>query len=578
MIARYRGKGRTQSTKVRRLWPPFRQRTPQRYRRTLLGAGRSGRVYRLDRRPTQDLPVTPPPIAHPPVTPPPITPAPIARKIFFGEAATNLVHYLCFGAPNPYMWNADAVACAYYRRKILATLVPVWFGDRLRVAEAWAMGWDDTSRSYFLDTEFVAGRPVALCHPFRPTDDEVGTQVNNIMRPLQRHLLASGFDGLLWQVGKGNPSALNNLLITESYRDSDDGQCRFAWIDLESGVPALFPLNPVELVRFYLPQALRRGRPMFDDVDIPRLQRYLEDRRSILTQALGAEAYALVVEQTHQLADHQRPWKTLGRTVASLRYQMQKGRLTPQEADAALAHPWRWYAEEGLRLTQLGLNVALVQGPQRLWSRLRQIAYGRLLKATWGVCVSHRYRLNLTRRYVAGRILAWEQRGQMEAAQAKTLRDRLHTEHSHGYLADFCVHLALKLPVKLIKATLLPLLFALGLINGWMLALGLAFGGMAVRQIYTLGRMVGAVVQGQPVPWVAVGVGFIPVLSTGAFPCELVYGARQGPQTPVAQFILYDSLTRIGALVPAWGGPDTLIEHWFNRLAQRLIYSLNRGL
>jgi hypothetical protein len=101
---------------------------------------------------------------------------------------------------------------------------------------------------------------------------------------------------------------------------------------------------------------------------------------------------------------------------------------------------------------------------------------------------------------------------------------------------------------------------------------------MAVRQIYTLGRMAGAAVQGQPVPWIAFGVGFIPVLSTGAYPSQLVYGATQSQPAPVAQFILYDSLTHMGALIPAWGGPDTLIEHWFNRLAQRLIYSLNRGL
>lgn len=518
-------------------WPPFRQRHPlgAQHRRILLGAGRSGRVYRLAREadaPLQGQAAEPGSTARK-------SSSSIARKIFFGEPATNLVHTVCFGAPNPYMWNADAVACAYYRRQLLATLVGVWFGDRLRVAKAMAMGWDDSTRSYFLDTEFVAGRPVALCHPFRPTDGEVADQVHQIMEPLQGHLRESGFDGLLWQVGKGNPSALNNLLLTESGRDTADGRCRFAWIDLESGVPALFPLNPVALVQFYLPQAIRRGQPMFDDVDIPQLQRYLTAQQAVLTAAVGPTTYQQLVDQTQQLAHHQTRWKTLGRTVANLRYQVQKGCLSPAQAEAAQDDPWRWYAGEALRYTRRGLYAALVQGPQRLWQRLRRTDLSRLLWATWGATWSHRYRLYLTRRYLARRIRAWEQRGQLAPAQAETLLHSLRTEHSHGYLADFCVHLGLKLPIKLLKVTLLPLLFGLGLINGWWLALGLAAGGMAVRQTYTVGRMAIAAAHRQPIPWVALGVGFIPFLSTGAFPCQLVYDASQSRQSTVAQFILY---------------------------------------
>ena len=50
------------------------------------------------------------------------------------------------------------------------------------------------------------------------------------------------------------------------------GEKHWVWIDMESGVPALFPLSPLALFRFYLPRALRYGRPMFDDIDIPRLE------------------------------------------------------------------------------------------------------------------------------------------------------------------------------------------------------------------------------------------------------------------------------------------------------------------
>ncbi len=517
---------------------------------TLLGAGRSGRVYRLSGK-----------SAH------------VARKVFFGEVATHLVHYVFFGAPNPYIWNQDAVTCAYYRRNILADLVKVWFGDQLRVSKALGSGWDQASRAFYLDTEFIAGRPVALCQPFRSERDrELPQQVHDIMGPLQQHLQQSGFDGLLWQVGKGNPSALNNFLLTD-----DQGEaCRFAWIDLESGVPALFPLNPLTLVRFYLPQAVRRRQALFDDVDIPRLQRYLTDQRSTLVAALGAKAYWLLVDNVKHLAHHQVRWKTLGRLAGSIQYQVAKGQLTAAAAAAALASPWRWYGQELTRLAQVGLTKVLISFPHTVWNRLRRIDYGHLLSWLWRSCLSHRYRLLLARRYVISRIQAWQDREQLSPAEAQRLRQRLETTGSSDYLNDFCVHLALKLPIKALRYALLPLLYGFGLINGVILALLMVSGGLIIRQLYTLFRLAEATLKRKPLPWVALGVGFVPFMSTAAYPCQMVYSASGQPRDPMAQFILYDSLTRVGGWVPAWGGPDTLIEHWFNRGAHWLITTLRR--
>jgi len=43
------------------------------------------------------------------------------------------------------------------------------------------------------------------------------------MKPLQKRLIESGFDGLVWQAGKGNPVALNNFLL--------DNKRNWVWID-----------------------------------------------------------------------------------------------------------------------------------------------------------------------------------------------------------------------------------------------------------------------------------------------------------------------------------------------------------
>jgi len=82
----------------------------------LLGAGRSGQVFLVASQ--EGL---------------------IARKIFYTDKIAAIIHYFFFGSPNPYIWNEDAIKCAFYRRKILSELVQFWFNDKLKVAEAIAI-------------------------------------------------------------------------------------------------------------------------------------------------------------------------------------------------------------------------------------------------------------------------------------------------------------------------------------------------------------------------------------------------------------------------------------------------------
>jgi len=139
---------------------------------------------------------------------------PRARKIFTGDPLAKLVHIACTGAPNPYAWNDDAIHAALARRRILARLVEHWFGDRLRLPALHSAAWDEPARAWRLDMEYIGGRGPALRHALpRECDSEMRELVREIMVPLQARLRESGFDGLLWQAGLGNPVASSNFML-----------------------------------------------------------------------------------------------------------------------------------------------------------------------------------------------------------------------------------------------------------------------------------------------------------------------------------------------------------------------------
>ncbi|MFN6514983.1 MAG: hypothetical protein RMY29_010830 [Nostoc sp. CreGUA01] len=109
----------------------------------LLGAGRSGQVFL---------------VANQEVL--------LARKIFYTNKITSIIHYFLFGSPNPYVWNKDAIKCAFFRRQILSELVQFWFDDNLKVAEAIATSWNQDLKAYQMDTKFLSGRHIDSYHGF----------------------------------------------------------------------------------------------------------------------------------------------------------------------------------------------------------------------------------------------------------------------------------------------------------------------------------------------------------------------------------------------------------------------------
>ena len=486
----------------------------------------------------------------------------IARKVFGSSGAAKAVQYVFLGAPNPYVWCEPAIRTAVLRRRILSELVEFWFGTRLRVARAHGHAWNQEHRAYEMRCELIDGRHVALHHSYTsPDDTELQDATRRIMKPLQTCLIEAGFDGLVWQAGLGNPVALNNFMCEGS---DGNGGYRWVWIDLESGVPALIPMNPWDLLRFYLPKSLRHRGPLFDDVDVEKLRAYVTRLREKLEDGLGCNRLGQLDEDIDALARNQQEWKSLPRHRRSVGYHRAKGSITGEQAVWYGQHPLRWYARESWRAIRSVPRI-LVACASRVVAVVARIKVFSVLKACWAGMCSQNYRERLAREYVATRIARWSARGQLDDRHATALRDQLEDEESSSYLTDFGVHLAVKPFVKLAQFWLMPALWTAGVIDAVFLGAFLIAGGSAVRTLYTLGRLVQNTLRRREKPWVALGVGILPVAGTLAFPLQVVFSGTHDNRA-VARFILYDTFSRLGQWFPIWGGADTLTEHFVNRL------------
>jgi hypothetical protein len=513
---------------------------PERIERRRLGRGRSGEVWLIEE-----------------------PGGPLATKVFHGDTLSNLIHYVLTGAPNPYIWNEGAIRAAFERRKILAALFPLWFGDRLAVSDAVRVSWNRDARAWELATVFVPGRPVPLLHPYRMRDERLAILVHEVMAPLQRRLIEAGFVGTVWQAGKGNPVALNNYLLTDP-----DG-ASFCFIDAESGVPALFPLNPVPLFAFYLPQSFRMGHPLFDDVDTERLRAYLAEREADLRSRLGAAGYEQLLARTERLAGHQRDWTEMSRNERAIAYQLGKGRLSLDQAAFYREHAWRWRAREGKRAANKAVNLLTVRLPRALGWLWGKVRVRTVLENLRLFVTSQAHRTALGAGYVEGRIEHWRERGQLGADEADALRAELRrAKEETSYITDFGAHLGMKASFLVLEVLVLG---ALALAGVPLLLVGLLFAidGPIYRTLYTFYRGLRAAVARRALPWVALLVGLLPLLGSLAFPAQMIWAAR-GQKSELGRFIVIDTFTRLGHKVPIFGGSDTRTEHLFNRLGARL--------
>ncbi len=182
-----------------------------------------------------------------------------AHKIYHPSGPVRLLYWLAFQAPFPYVANHPALEAARLRRRIVDLLTKYWFGHHL-VARV-------------VDVEDVAGGGhdfvTQLVRGHEPTDKR---RAKAFLKDLDRRFLDAGI--ATWQITPYNPHSITNLI------EKEDGTYRI--IDLESSLVSLvYPLS--RLVAF-----IRAGLvPSFDDIDVDRLDAYVEANAPGLRRLAG---------------------------------------------------------------------------------------------------------------------------------------------------------------------------------------------------------------------------------------------------------------------------------------------------
>ena len=334
-------------------------------------------------------------------------------------------------------------------------------------------------------------------------------------------------------------------------------------------MPALIPINPIDLLCFYLPKSFRHRRALFDDVDVQRLRAWLADHREALVQHLGPQPWEQLQQDVESLVDAQQQWKSIRRHVRSIQYRLRRGQITRQQADWYTPRPLRWYARESRRAVSTVAHKIVSLGV-RLSLLLAGIDWKHAAQTVWGMLSSQKFRVRAVRTYIASRIESWRDRGQLEDAHADDLLRRLEGAESSRYLIDFGVHIAVKPIVKPLQWWLVPALMAAGAVDTTLGLFLLATGGAIIRTVYTLCRCIQNAVKRREVPYLALFVGVLPTVGNLAFPAQIIFTSAH-ERARVAQFLVYDTFTRIGRHQPIWGGPDTATEHFFNSLPDWLM-------
>lgn len=535
----------------------------------LLGEGRAGRVFKRD-----DL----------------------AIKVFVGgDSLTKLVNYILQGAPNPYIWNEDAVWSAHHLRNILSDIVELEFDEKLRVAKSFGVGWNEELKGYELHTEFVEGRGACLHHPYsKEKERELEDLTKNIMPKFIQKAKDAGLYGLVWQAGYGNPVAAGNFLL----ETNDKSDLSWVFIDSESGVPALAPMNFFKLFNYYIPKSIKFGRPMFDDIDFNRLKEYVAENKERFIEHFGTEKFTSHLEDIEKLEMHHEKWKSMKRSHRSITYNHKKGNISDEDKDFFLENPLAWYARESVRIPTKGAYKLFVELPIKVAKKVvsRDTLQG--ISNFFRFTFSEKYRNEVTKEYLEERVGEWKQRGMLEEHEAQHLCSLVEKEGTTTYLADFMTHMMLKpLDITLVPLTLSYLL-ATDTITIPQAILGQAIAGGVIRTIYSSGRLVHSTLKPKSEKsWVklkevkgfknkakqfavnliktphliALATGWVISYGNTAYLNQMLVSTVSDRE--LGKFLLYDSAARTGRALPIYGEKDSLIEHLFNRGPDLIIWN-----
>ena len=491
----------------------------------------------------------------------------VASKIFTGEPTSKAILFALTGSANPYTWCEDAIKSAMIRRRILSPLCQLWFDKKVRLPETFGYSWNKEEKAFQIDAEFIPGCHAPLINPMAKEIKDYDSELRKeIMEPLQEHLIESGFDGLVWQAGKGNPVADSNFMLLKDKGDS----YQWIWIDLESGVPAIFAMNFLSTLTYYLPKCVKHREWMFDTVDVAKLENYLSEKKEDISKTLGDETYKKLIEDSKELLETQNRWKKIKRYKRSILYARSQEKISQEEFDHYIDRPVAWYMK-----TLIKVLIAVFSKAGRAVSKtvkwIAGVKYRRLIHHAWKYTISARYRWGVARWYIQKDVKKWYARKSISLEDRKFLLSELHKDEVSTYLTDFSVHLALKPLDQFITYIIVPLVVAslnMEVSQGVILVV---LVGPVIRTSYTVWRFTHSVVRKRRhFPIIALLVGVLPVVGNLAYPAELFFRGSNN-RDHLAKFILYSFIAKIGTKLPVWGGKDSGTEHFFNRWTYKLL-------
>ncbi|WP_296316676.1 hypothetical protein [Winogradskyella sp. UBA3174] len=491
----------------------------------------------------------------------------IATKTFTGEPVSKLILFILTGSANPYTWCEDAIECAMIRRRILSSLCQIWFKDKLRLPKTFGYRWNEEHKAFEIDAEYIPGKHAPL---FNPLDiDQVNYMSelkNEIMKPLKDKLIESGFDGLVWQAGKGNPVAVSNFMML----NKENGTRQWIWIDLESGLPALFAMNPLSTLFYYIPKCIKHRDWLFDHVDSTKLSDYLKKYKDIITSELGKKTYQNLCDDVDILSKKQKNWKGLSRHQKSLYYAASQKKITEESKLYYENKPLPWFLKNSMNFLKRAIQ-SVKNNVVKLLKKIYNFRYQKFIKRVYRYFSSVSYRWRLVRWYLKKEIDKWHSRKFLTESESKFLKGELQNDDKSSYLTDFSIHIGIKPFVKVFSFIIMPILIASGVFSIQNGAIIILAAGPLARTLYTVWRMSNSLISSKPqFPIIALIVGLFPVIGNLAYPAELIYQSK-GRRNKLSKFIIYSFSAKAGSKVPIWGGKDSEIEHIFNRICHFML-------
>ncbi len=497
----------------------------------------------------------------------------IARKEFSGTPLTNFILTVFYGAPLDYMWCKPAAEASMYRRKVLSDLLKLWLPNRLTIADATRVGLNKKNKMLYMDTIFIKGSPAALHSPFSKIKiTEYEDLKYGILPNLQKNLRKSGMIGTIWQTGYGQPCAIPNFLRV---KDEKTEEINWIWIDAESGVPAIVSYDIPKLLKFYIPQALKKRRVLFDDVDADVFKKYIDNHTKELTEVLGEEYFKDVfMSNVDKFLKADASWHSETRSSRSMNYFEFKGKINKEEKEYYSKHKIKWQFFLMKRIVKKIPKFIIKRCVPKLlkyFIKLNPISY--LLFFMKSIFIKN-YRIKQGREFVSKKISEWYDLGRLTKDESDILQTELHNEETNQYLADFGVFLAFKPFGYFVKLFIAPMLLATSVISNEVFVLIIAFYSIGIRTLYASLRFIEDAILHRSFPFIAILVAPIPTFGTLAYPCQMLHTARK--EHKISQFIIYEICSTIAKKIPIFGGDNSEIEYLLNKLAFLIIKTADK--